>query len=190
MKIERKLNIKYNIEKLEENLATSADETDPYMGLDTEPEPEILLQPVTRAISHDQLIVEVKSIYVDLIMLEAKCIEINEKHFMKIQKKNPSRQTKSNSKQWQTLIVLHKTLLHEHHDFFLIFQHFFASSALSRLTAKYSMPAKMLRHGIHVFLKILRYRFSKTLNHMLIFVYCAYSMISLFSEIVSAFENI
>ena len=84
--------------KLEENLTTSTDETDPYMNLDIETEPEILLQSVTRAISHDQLIVEIKSIYVDLIMLKAKCIEINEKHFMKAQEKTPSRQTKSSSK--------------------------------------------------------------------------------------------
>lgn len=52
------------------------------------------------------------------------------------------------------------------------------------------MSAKMRRHGIHAFLEIFRYKFSKILNHILIFVYCAYSMISLFFKIVSTFENI
>ena len=129
--------------KLEKILTTSADGTEPYIGLDIEPEPEILLQSVTRAISHDQLVVEVKGIYAGLVMSEAKCIAVDEKHFMEAQGKTPSRQTKPSSKQWQALIVLHKTLLHEHHDFFLASQHPSASSALSRLTVKYSMPAKM-----------------------------------------------
>ena len=52
------------------------------MDLDVEPEPEILLQPETRPISHDQLVVEVKSVYAGLVMLEAKCIDVDERHFM------------------------------------------------------------------------------------------------------------
>lgn len=160
------------------------------MNLNIQHESKILLQSMTRAISHDQLIVKIKNIYVDLIMLKIKCLEINEKHFMKIQKKILFCQTKSNSKQWQILIVLHKLLLHEHHDFFVIFQHFFANSALNQLIIKYSMFAKMWRHDIHVFLKIFRYELSEILNHMLIFIYCAYSMIILFFEIVSIFEII
>ena len=84
--------------KLEENLTTLTDEIDSCMRLDIKSKPEILLQSVTRVISHDQLIVEVKSIYVDLIMLKVKCIEVDEKHFMKAQKKTPSCQTKSSSK--------------------------------------------------------------------------------------------
>ena len=50
------------------------------------------------------------------------------------------------------------TLLHEHHDFFLASQHPSASSALSKLAAKYSMPARVWRHGIHAFLEVLRHR--------------------------------
>lgn len=110
--------------KLKENFSTSTDEIDPYMSLDIESESEILLKPMTRFISHDQLIVEVKSIYAGLKMLKAKCFEMNEKHFMKIQKKTPSRRMKSSSEQWQALIVLHKALLHEHHNFFLLFNIF------------------------------------------------------------------
>ena len=64
--------------KLEKSLSTSAGGTDSYMSLDTEPEPEILLQSVTHAISHDQLTVEIKSIYAGLIILESKYIAVNE----------------------------------------------------------------------------------------------------------------
>ena len=129
--------------KLKNNPSTPATGTDSHMDLDAETEPEILLQPETRPISHDQLVVEVKSIYVDLITLEAKCIDVDEKHFMKAQEKNSSRQTKLSNEQWRALIVLHKTLLYEHHDFFLISQHSFASSTLNRLAVKYSMLARM-----------------------------------------------
>lgn len=58
--------------------------------------------------------------------------------------------------QWQALIPLHRTLLHEHHDFFLASQHPSASAALRLLAEKYAMPARMWRHGIHSLLDLLR----------------------------------
>ena len=45
----------------------------------TEVNPELILQPETRPISHDQLIVKVKGIYAELVMVEAKCIDVDEK---------------------------------------------------------------------------------------------------------------
>ena len=44
-----------------------------------EAQPEMLLQPDTRPISHEQLVVEVKGIYAGLVMVEAKCIDIDER---------------------------------------------------------------------------------------------------------------
>ena len=49
--------------------------------------------------------------------------------------------------QWQALIGLHRTLIYEHHDFFLASQHPSASTAVKRLAAKYAMPARMWRHA-------------------------------------------
>ena len=43
-------------------------------------DPEMLLQPETRPISHEQLADEVKGIYAGLVMKEAKCIDIDERH--------------------------------------------------------------------------------------------------------------
>ncbi|KAL2018448.1 hypothetical protein VTK56DRAFT_804 [Thermocarpiscus australiensis] len=94
-----------------------------------------------------------------------------------------------NNDQWQALIALHRTLLHEHHDFFLASQHPSASPALRRLAAKYAMPARMWRHGIHSFLELLRHRLPASLDHMLTFIYMAYSMMALLYETVPAFEN-
>jgi len=154
-----------------------------------EADPELLLQPETRPISHDQLVVEVKGIYAGLVMVEAKCIDVDEKQTVAAQEKDPSKQNKLTPEQWQALIALHKTLLHEHHDFFLASQHPSASPALSRLAAKYSMPARMWRHGIHAFLEVLRHRLPESLDHMLAFIYIAYSMMALLYETVPTFED-
>lgn len=151
-------------------------------------EPFLLLQPETRPISHDQLVVEVKGIYAGLVMVESKCADVDEKQSRAAREKDLSRRTALNNEQWQALIHLHRTLLHEHHDFFLASQHPSASPALSRLAAKYSMPARMWRHGIHSFLEVLRHRLPESLDHMLAFVYIAYSMMALLYETVPAFE--
>ena len=152
-------------------------------------EPVLLLQPETRPISHDQLVVEVKGIYAGLVLVETKCIDVDDKQSKAAQEKDPSRQTRLTNEQWQALIHLHKTLLHEHHDFFLASQHPSASPALSKLAAKYSMPARMWHHGIHAFLEVLRHRLPESLDHMLAFIYIAYSMMALLYETVSTFED-
>ena len=152
-------------------------------------EPEMLLQPDTRPISHEQLVVEVKGIYAGLVMVEAKCIDIDDKQSSAAQEKDPAKRMNLKNDQWQSLIALHKQLLHEHHDFFLASQHPSASPALSRLAAKYSMPARMWRHGIHAFLEVLRHRLPESLEHMLAFIYIAYSMMALLYETVSTFED-
>lgn len=155
----------------------------------SEAEPEMLLQPDTRPISHEQLVVEVKGIYAGLVMVEAKCIDIDERQSAAAQEKDPFKKIDLKNDQWQSLIALHKQLLHEHHDFFLASQHPSASQALSRLAAKYSMPARMWRHGIHAFLEVLRHRLPQSLEHMLAFIYIAYSMMALLYETVSTFED-
>ena len=150
-------------------------------------EPKLLLQPETKAISHDQLVTEVRGIYAGLVMVEAKCIDVDEKQLSAALDKHSS--SRLNPEQWQALIALHKTLLHEHHDFFLASQHPSASSALSHLAAKYSMPARMWKHGIHAFLEVLRHRLPESLDHMLAFIYIAYSMMALLFETVPTFED-
>lgn len=90
---------------------------------------------------------------------------------------------------WQALIALHRTLLHEHHDFFLASQHPSASLALRRLATKYTMPARMWKHSIHTFLELLRHRLPESLEFMISFIYTAYQMMSLLYETVPAFED-
>jgi hypothetical protein len=141
----------------------------------------MLLQPETRPITQEQLVNEVKGIYAGLVMVEKKCVEIDQQQ--------ASTTNKLSDEQWQALIALHRTLLHEHHDFFLASQHPSASTALRRLALKYAMPARMWRHGIHSFLELLRHRLPDSLDHMLAFVYLAYSMMALLMESVPSFEE-
>ncbi|MCJ1456854.1 hypothetical protein MMC28_007220 [Mycoblastus sanguinarius] len=54
-------------------------------------EPEILLQPETRSISDEQLVIEVKGIYAGLVMVEAKCIDIDERQSVAAQEKDPAK---------------------------------------------------------------------------------------------------
>ncbi len=81
-------------------------EDNPPDGL--EDEPEMLLQPETRPISHEQLVVEVKGIYAGLVLVEAKCIDIDERQNAAAQEKDPSKKTELKNDQWQSLIALHK----------------------------------------------------------------------------------
>ncbi|KAL2132541.1 hypothetical protein VTI74DRAFT_3652 [Chaetomium olivicolor] len=142
---------------------------------------ELIKQPETRSITQDQLVAEVKGIYAGLVMVESKCIEVDTSQ--------AANATKLTHEQWQALVALHRTLLHEQHDFFLASQHPSANPALRRLAAKYAMPARMWRHAIHTFLELLRHRLPQSKEHMLSFICLAYSMMALLYETVPAFED-
>lgn len=116
-------------------------------------------------------------------MVETKCIEVNSSQTDGDEKADLTQE------QWQALITLHRTLLHEHHDFFLASQHPSANSALKRLASKYSMPARMWRHGIHSFLELLRHNLPESRDYMLTFIYLAYSIMALLYETVPAFDE-
>jgi hypothetical protein len=149
----------------------------------------ILSQPETRPISQEQLVAEVKGIYAGLVMVEGKCIQVDLKQAQLARDAPPGTQPKLNNEQYQALIALHRTLLHEHHDFFLASQHPSATPAVKRLALKYAMPARLWRHGIHSFLELLRNRLPASLDYMLAFIYLAYSMMTLLLETVPAFED-
>ena len=73
-----------------------------------EMEPEMLLQPDTKPISHEQLVVEVKGIYAGLVMVEAKCIDIDQRQIAAAREKDPLKRVHLENHQWQSLIALHK----------------------------------------------------------------------------------
>ena len=152
-------------------------------------EPTLLLQPVTKSISQEQLRVELRSIYSGLVMVENKCKDVDREQTRLAIEGNPNCRPGLSAKQWQALIALHKTLLHEFHDFFLASQHPAATPNLTKLAARNSMPARLWQFGIHNFLEVLRYRLPESLDYMLAFIYTAYSMMTLLYETVPAFAD-
>lgn len=141
-------------------------------------------QPDSKPITHDQLAAEVKGIYSALILVEAKCIKLDS-----AQTATESKHKNLPHEQWQALIALHRTLLYEHHDFLSATQHPSARQSLKVLVTKYSMPARMWKHGIHSFLEVLRHRLPESIDYMLQFVYIAYQMMALLYETVGAYRE-
>ena len=137
----------------------------------------------TRPISQQELATEAKGIYAGLLLLEAKCIEVDKEQCS-------NRNTKLNDEQWQALLALHRTLLHEHYDLFLALHHHAASPALQGLASKYAMPARMWRHGIHSFLELLRLRLPSSLEYILFFIYFSYGIMTSLYEAVPTFKDI
>jgi hypothetical protein len=142
----------------------------------------IALQPEFSPISQEQLAAEVKGIYAGLVMVEAKCINIDSQKASHLEER-------LSTEQWQALVALHRTLLYEHHDFLMATQHPSANPALLGLATKYSMPARMWKHGIHAFLEVLRHRRPESQEYMLAFIYLAYQMMSLLLETVPNFTD-
>lgn len=141
----------------------------------------LLRQPGTRPINVEQLVSQVRGIYSGLVLVESKAIEVD--NFQSQQ------QNMLKHEQWQALSLLHRTLIYEHHDFFLATFNPIAQDPLRQLAGKYSMPARLWRHGIHSFLEILRHRLPHSLEHMLTFIYQAYSLMSLLYETVGEFKD-
>jgi hypothetical protein len=122
-------------------------------------------------------------------MVETKCIHVDRAQASAAPGTGRDPNSKLANDHWQALIALHRTLLHEHHDFFLASQHPSASPALRRLASKYSMPARMWKHGVHSFLELLRRRLPESLDYMLAFIYLTYQMMALLYETVPTFED-
>ncbi|KAH7418735.1 hypothetical protein BKA64DRAFT_590854, partial [Cadophora sp. MPI-SDFR-AT-0126] len=148
---------------------------------------DIIMQPLTTPISQDQLVAEAEGIYAGLVTIEAKCIEGISIQARLTQTADSASQPKMRYGQWKWLFMHHRSLLHKYHDFFLISQHPSASPDLRRLA--FTMPARMWRHGIHPFLEFLRHRLPASLDHILAFIYFAYSMMTLLYETVPVFEG-
>jgi len=147
--------------------------------------PGLLLQPDSRPISKDQLAFEVKSIYSGLTMVENRCIQVDLAQLAAEQDPDSS---KIEPVDWQALIALHRTLLHEHHDFFLTLQHHSASPELRWLAAKYPIPEGMGKPGVRFFLELLRQQPLEGTDYMLSFIYLAYQVMALTSETGPAYQ--
>lgn len=153
--------------------------TNSCLATDLEPGAEIIKQLDVRSVTHEQLLAEADGIYAGLNMVENKCMGVETTLGI----------DSLNGEQWQALVALYRTLLNEHHDFFLATQHPSGSSALKKLAKTYNMPARMWRHAIQAFLDIMYKRLNQSQVFMEHFIFLAYNMLSLLDETVPSFLN-
>lgn len=143
------LTIVQKIEALCMNLSLYFRDSDEYYALISS---SFIKQSKTRSITLSELIKKVDDIYVEIRMIEVKCITLHSIVW----------DLNLSNNNWQALIALHKQLLHEHYDFFMITDHSSANSWLRNLVANLSMSDRMWCHEIHFFLEILRNRLSES----------------------------
>ncbi|KAL4870343.1 hypothetical protein BDV12DRAFT_166178 [Aspergillus spectabilis] len=127
----------------------------------------------------EELLYDIRKIYAGLVMVETRC--------MGYVKQVSEPQTRMDNVKWEKVIANHRTLLHEHHDFFLASQ--LGGPLLQRLPERYGMPSRLWRHGIHALLELLRSRLPEQKERMLSFIYFAYTMMTLLVESVPKFED-
>ncbi|KAI1663323.1 EST1-DNA-bind domain containing protein [Pyrenophora tritici-repentis] len=150
--------------------------------------PNLIFYPGGRLITEEELASEAKSIYAGLFIVENKCIHVDH-HLTAAAAQEGKARTDITPEEWQALIALHRTLLHEHHDFFLASQDPSSWPKLRKLPDKHKMPMRMWKHGIYSFLKLLQKHLPESIDHMLAFIYLAYQMVALLYETVPAFED-
>jgi hypothetical protein len=151
--------------------------------------PDIMMQPPSRPISQEQLIKEVRTIYAGLTMVESKCIEVCDSQSQKLLTDSSSMDSILSHSTCNTLISLHRRLLHEHYDFLLATQHPSATPALKNLVTKYSMPNRAFKYGIHQLLELFRKGLPHTHEFMMSFTIQAYQMLALIYETVPVLQH-
>ncbi len=155
----------------------------PRQNIVTEPTKHTMLkQPISSPISQGQPASEIKGICGGPVVVEAKCMSIDENQVKDLTKT-------LNTEQWQALIALYRILLYEDPDFLMATQHPSGTPAIRGLATEYYMPARMWRHGIHSFLEVLRHERPEFWEYMLAFIYLACQMMALLYATVAAFTD-
>ncbi|KAH0841032.1 hypothetical protein FOPE_06311 [Fonsecaea pedrosoi] len=158
------------IERLQSEIRVKNKNHEPPAYLEMEEIRPPLRPPTTSPITQEQLVNEVRGIYAGLVMVEKKCIETCEA-------RSASPTKPLSDVQWQALLALHRTLLHEHHDFLLATHHPLASPALKRLAIEYDLPGRLWRGSNKAILEILRQRIPNHLEHMISYIYLSFDML-------------
>ena len=67
----------------------------------------LISQLVTKPIPHKQLLMEVKMIHAELVMVEKKCIDVDQRLLAATQEKESDERGRVDSDQWRSLLALH-----------------------------------------------------------------------------------
>lgn len=173
-----------NQERTLEHRGTLWDEEEPLAH-----EPVLLLNAETRPISHEQLVMEVRGIYAGLVMVESKCIDIDERQSAAAQQKDVSKKVHLKNDEWQTLLALHQKLLHEHDELILAGQQSSATLKLRKLLAADIMSSSNWKNRNSPFFKWLRSQASRSSDKLLAFLHKFYSVMDLLCEKNAQFQD-
>ncbi|KAI9723550.1 MAG: hypothetical protein M1828_004146 [Chrysothrix sp. TS-e1954] len=151
----------------------------------------LIAEPDSRPIPQELLKKEVDGIQKVVEQVEPKCSAKVREEVEKIRQRKQMEhpQPELDPEYWQSMVGIHRVLLHEFHDFFLASQHPTALHEIREKALRESMPARMWKFGIHDFLELLRSLLPSSLEYMLSFLYMAYQMVALLYETVPNFEE-
>ena len=145
----------------------------------------MLMELPSRPISSEELEIEVVGLESELVAVEKKCMAIDQ-----AQMTPEARQRPLTNEHWQVLTAMHRSLLYQHHDYFLASQHPKASPTLRRVAADKHMPLRMWKYAIHAHLEVLRLHLPQSIDFMVNFIYLSYQMMALLYETVEEFKNV
>ena len=138
---------------------------------------DIAPQLKSRYIRHEYLVSEVKDIYEGLLMLEKKCIEVDEKHAKprSANSENPLN-LRLSSHRCLDLINLHRCQLFEIYSIVVASYHPAAEPSLYDFVSEQKLPTRMFRHGIQPLSDILRDHLPDSRSNFLSFLRLSYSL--------------
>jgi len=151
---------------------TPADDTNTILYIKQPPVPE------------PQLIQEIKSVYAGLLLLETKCIQVDQQVALQYQ----GNERTITPVYWKALSEIHRKLLNEHVDMFLCSQHPSGGPALKRLIERYNIAARLWKHGIESYVELLRRALPESLDFLKSYLHLVYGILSMLLEIVPAFK--
>lgn len=138
----------------------------------------MLRQPNTELLSQ-QWLPDADSEYKDLCRLEAECIDGYEKLHPLNQRNYLAKQVEVSADKWLSLRVLHEQLLNKNIGFLFYSS---ISGDFRTLVTERSIPARILRFGVHVFLEIAKYHLPGSQDQMHAYISYAYPVIQGFNQ--------
>lgn len=132
--------------------------------------------------SDEQIRTEIQEIYDTLVSTEKKCKEVVNKWRSGV----PARQ---GGEQCEEMRISHQQLIQLHFDFYLACQHPRATTKIQKLPIKHFMSDRLWLYGFQSLFDLHDSILPRFRDHMLKFIYLAYSMMTLLLETVSIFEG-
>ncbi|KAK3378998.1 hypothetical protein B0T24DRAFT_487536, partial [Lasiosphaeria ovina] len=135
------------------------------------------------------LVEAVEDIYAGLVLVEQKCIELDQVDTLPSTGHLETWILSYDSERNRALVNLHRINWRDHYDFLQASQHPQGSPKLRALPIKYTMAARLWRHAIHQYLECLRLRLPDSFEFIDQVVAETYALMCLLEETVPNFSE-